>query len=225
MAEETTQQSETPVESQTTPNDSSGQTLEDIAKKYSIEDQTKSFTAQPAHAPSPPTPSFDPNIRVPDPVTNPDDWTRFYAQQNAQVSKTLGDIASSVTEMRKQQEQERLNAEVNKAVERVNSKLNVDPKYAEILLEKEYRDNPIFKRIWDNRYVNPKALDEALDVIANNGSKVFQVKSDPQLTENQRAAKASQRAMATTQNKSPNDEVLNLTDHEFDRWWNSQKGY
>lgn len=225
MAEETTQQSETPVESQTTPNESSGQTLEDIAKKYSIEDQTKSFTAQPAQAPSPAVPSFDQNVRVPDPVTNPDDWTRFYAQQNAQVSKTLGDIASSVTEMRKQQEQERLNAEVNKAVERVNSKLNVDPKYAEILLEKEYRDNPIFKRIWDNRYVNPKALDEALDVIANNGSKVFQVKSDPQLTENQRAAKASQRAMATTQNKSPNDEVLGLSDHEFDRWWNGQKGY
>lgn len=239
MAEQTTQQSEAPVETQTMPtpldsqrHESSGQTgeqtLEDIAKKYSIEDQTKSFTAKPAPnnpMPSPAAPSFDPNIRIPDPVTNPDDWTRFYAQQNAQVSKTLGDIASTVTEMRKQQEQERLNTEVNKAVERVNSKLNVDPKYAEILLEKEYRDNPIFKRIWDNRYANPKALDEALDVIANNGSKVFQVKVDPQLAENQRAAKASQKAMATTQNRSQTDDLLSLSDHDFDREWNRLKGY
>lgn len=226
MTEEITQQSDAPVESQTTPDEPSEQTLEDIAKKYSIEDQTKSFTAQPVQqAPSQPAPSYEPQYRVPDPVVNQDEFTRFLAQQNSQVNNNLREIAQTVTEMRKQQEQERLNAEVNKAVERVNTKLNIDPKYAEILLEKEYRDNKIFQRIWENRYANPKALDEALDVIANSATRVFQVKSDPQLVENQRAAKASQKTMASTSKQSPNADVMDMNEQEFNQWWNRNRGF
>jgi hypothetical protein len=222
MNEETEQQSAQPVEStETQANDTTSQTLEDIAKKYSIEDQAKSFTAKPENSfQSPPLPEQ----RIPDPVVQPDEWSKYHLNQSAYVNQNLQKMAGTVDEMRRAMETERLNAEVNKAVARVNDKLKIDPKYAEILLEKEYRDNRIFQRIWDNRYVNPKALDEALDVIANSSANVFQTRSDPQLVENQRAAKASQRAMSTT-NKQPNDEIANMTDSEFDRWWHTQKGY
>lgn len=223
MNEDTTQQSATPAETATTTANETTpqtQTLEDIAKKYSIEEQTKTFTAKPEI----PSQSFiDP--RIPDPVVNPDEFTKYQLNQSAYVQKTLSEMNQTVQEMRKSQEQERLNAEVNKAVARVNDKLKIEPKYAEILLEKEYRDNPVFRRIWDNRYVNPKALDEALDVVAQSNANVFQVRSDPQLIENQRAAKTSQKAMATTSGKSQADDVMNLPDHEFDRWWQGQKGY
>lgn len=220
MSEENTQQSNQPVESQqTTANESTPQTLEDIAKKYSIEDQTKTFTAKPE------TPIAQIDHRVPDPVINPDEFTKYQLNQTAQVMNTMNTVAKTVEEMRKNQEQERLNVEVNKAVTRLNEKLKIDPKFAEILLEKEYRDNPVLQRIWANRYVNPKALDEALDVIANNNAKTFQTSSDPQLVENQRAAKASQKVMSTTTNKSKNEEIASMNDAEFERWWNNAKGY
>lgn len=224
MNEDNTQQSNAPAETATpTANETTPQTqtLEDIAKKYSIEEQTKTFTAKPEIAPS--QPFIDP--RIPDPVVNPDEFTKYQLNQSAMVMKNIAEMNQTVQELRKSQEQERLNAEVNKAVARVNEKLKIEPKYAEILLEKEYRDNPVFKRIWDNRYVNPKALDEALDVIAQSNANVFQVRSDPQLIENQRAAKTSQKAMATTNGKSQSDDIMNMSDHEFDRWWQGQKGY
>lgn len=221
MSEENLQQSNTPVEpQQTTANESTPQpTFEDIAKKYSIEDQTKTFTAKPE------TPIAPIDHRIPDPVINPDEFTKYQLNQTAQVMNTMNTVAKTVEEMRRTQEQERLNVEVNKAVTRLNEKLKIDPKYAEILLEKEYRDNPVLQRIWANRYVNPKALDEALDVIANNNAKTFQTSSDPQLVENQRAAKASQKVMSTTTNKSKNEEIANMSDAEFDRWWANTKGY
>jgi len=221
MNEETTQQSEAPVESQATPNESSPQTtLEDIAKKYSIEEQTKTFTAKPEQT----VQSQPIDHRIPDPVINPDEFTRYQLNQAAAVNKTMAELSQNVQQMRAAQEQERLNAEVSKAVAKVNEKLKVDPMYAEILLEKKYRDDPVFKRIWDNRYSNPKALDEALDVIATGASGVFQARADAQLIENQRAAKTSQRAMATT-SRSANDEWDNLSDAEFERKWHSTKGY
>ena len=222
MSELNEQQSETPVEStETKVNDAAPQTLEDIAKKYNIEDQAKSFTAKPEN-----TFQTPPQIeqRIPDPVVQPDEWSKYHLNQSSYVNQNLQKMAGTVEEMRRSMETERLNAEVNKAVGRVNEKLKIDPKYAEILLEKEYRDNRIFQRIWDNRYVNPKALDEALDVIANSSANVFQTRPDPQLVENQRAAKVSQRAMSTTNNR-PNDDINNMNDVEFDRWWQTQKGY
>ena len=111
---------------------------------------------------------------------------------------------------------------MNKAASSLAEKAKIDPEFAELLLEKRYRDNIVFKRIWDNRHANPKALEEAIGVLANDASKVFQVRTDPQLVENQRAAKVSQRAMATTSNKQQH-ETDQMSDAEFERWWNAHK--
>lgn len=231
MSDEQLQQSEAPVESQETASAPTEQpSFEDIAKKYSIEEQTASFTAQPAPqfqpAQSQPQPTPQPyQPQIPDPVVNPDAWAQFHAQQNQQFNSTLKTIADSVQEMRRQQAQERLNADVDQAVTRVNQKLNMDKDHTEVLLEVEYRKNPVFRRIWDNRHAKPEALNEALDVLASKTASKFQVRSDPQLIENQRAAKTSQKAMASTRQQAPGEDIMNMPDGDFQAWWNRNRGF
>lgn len=223
MADEQAQQSESPAESKTPASEPTGQaSYEDIAKKFSIEDQVQSFTAQPTQ--SQPTVPSEP-VHLPDPVLDQEGWARHYAQQNQQVASTLKGMSDMVHEMRREQAQERLNADINKAVARLNDKLKVDNDMAEVLLEVEYRKNPVFKRIWDNRHVKPDALAEALDVLGTKSSGKFAVRADQQLIENQRAAKTSQKAMSSTANKSQDAEVMDLNDQDFGRWWDQNKGF
>ncbi len=229
MSDENTQPSSVPAETEVkqtastdTPNNEPEKlTMADVAKKFNVEDEAKNFNPQ---IPQPQQPNPNPNELKPyfnvqpDPITDPDGFRKYNEYQSTILNGTLRELASTVTEMKKQAEQEKLNVEVNKAIAKVNEKLKVDPIYTEILLEKKYRDDPIFRRIWDNRKVNPKALDAALEVITSEASGVFQVRSDPQLVENQRAAKASQKAMSST-TKSQNDDVMNMSEAEFDHWW------
>lgn len=202
-------------------------TLADVAKKYNVDQMVQNFTATPESRPAQASPqTFTP----PDPILNPDQWNQYQAsvvQQSVQTQGLMKDLSSKIESLTKEAHQAKLDTEVNRAVSKVNDKLKVEPLYAEIALEKRYRDDPIFRRIWDNRQVNPKALDEALDVISNELSGVFQVKSDPQLAENLRAAKQSQRSMATTSKEdSETEKLMGLNDVEFDREWNRRKrGY
>ena len=215
MSDETTQPSVAPAETEV--KESPQPTLDDVAKKYNVEEEAKNF--QPQVQPIAPANATQPPRAIPDPISDPDGFNKYQTYQNTILEGTLREITNSVTEIKRQAEQDKLNTEVNKAVERVTEKLKIEPVYTEILLEKRYRDDKVFKRIWDNRKTNPKALEEALDVVASEASKVFQVRSDPQLIENQRAAKASQKAMSSSQPKSDTDAVMNMSDGEFDRWW------
>lgn len=201
-------------------------TLADVAKKYNVDQQVQTFTAQPQQ-PQPSQPSFQPTYTPPDPVTSPDQWNQYQANllmQNQQLSGNLRELTQTVQAIRQETTQQKLDAEVNKAVSKVNDKLKIDPTYVEIALEKRYRDDPIFKRIWDNRQMNPKALEEALDVLTNEYQGVFAVRQDPQLTENLRAAKQSQKTTSTTIKPSSEEEAaLKMNDGEFDRWWSQRK--
>lgn len=225
MEPEITQQSPAPVEAEVkqTTTDSPEPTLADVAKKYNVEEEVKQFTATPEPQPQQQYQQQQIPQYAPDPILDADGFRNYLASQNQTTANILNQVASTVHELRKEREQEALNAEIKQAVTRVNEKMGIDQTYAELVLEKEYRGDPIFKRIWDNRKVNPQALVEALDVIANRNSKVFQVKTDPQLMENTRAAKASQRAMATTQRTSEETEVNKMSDGEFEHWWNQRK--
>ena len=221
------EQSPTPVPTETAPE--AIQTLADVAKKYNVDQQVQNFTAQPQTPQPTYQPSYpaQPPFTAPDPVTSPDQWNQYQASllmQNQQLSGNLRELTNTVESIRKEATQARLDTEVNKAVAKVNDRLKVDPLYAEIALEKRYRDDPIFKRIWDNRQVNPKALEEALEVVSNELQGVFSVRQDPQLTENLRAAKQSQRMMSTTQKPSgEGEDAMKMGDGEFDRWWSQKK--
>lgn len=200
-------------------------TMADVAKKYQVDKLSTEFTAkptQPAQMHQTYTPYVPP---VPDPVTNPDEWNRYQATQGQYVQNTLREFSQTVSQIARENQQARLDQEVNKAVSKVNEKLKIDPTYTEILLEKRYRDDPIFRSIWDNRSYNPKALEEALEVISNEARGVFQIKTDPQLQENIRAAKQSTQTKLTNNQKS-DDPTAGMSEAEFDRWWFQQKrGY
>jgi hypothetical protein len=122
--------------------------------------------------------------------------------------------------------QSKVDADVARAVSKVNEKLKIDPLSAEIALEKVYRTDASFKRIWDNRDKNPQAFDKALGIVAQKLSSTFAVRQDPQLTENQRAATQSQRTMAaTTKSDVPPGQEGLYSDNpvEFERAWESFK--
>lgn len=233
MEESQQVQSQTPAPTETTTAPAEiHQTLADVAKKYNVDQQVSNFTAQPQQPQQTYQPTYpaQPPFTAPDPVTSPDQWNQYQnsiLMQNQSLQGNLRELTNTVESIRKEATQARLDTEVNKAVSRVNDKLKVDPLYAEIALEKRYRDDPIFKRIWDNRQVNPKALEEALDVVTNELQGVFSVRQDPQLTENLRAAKQSQKTMSTTgKPSSEGEEALKMGDGDFDRWWNQKKrGY
>lgn len=216
-----TQQSNTPAETTAAPQPS----LEDISKEFSVEEQTRSFTAQPQPSYTP-QPAYQPAPQIPDPVLNPDAYAQYVWQQNplvSQLGNTVQEVTAKLQAFEQQQTQAKLEADVNRAVTKVNEKLKVDPMLAEAALEAEYRRNPTFKHIWDNRDRNPAAFDRALDVISNTLASRFAVRTDPQLLENQRAALSSQRTMATSPQSSQAMDALKMPQGEFESWWESTK--
>jgi len=226
MTEEVQEQSQEPVSNEA-PSQEAQPTLADVAKKYDLDREVQNFTAQPPAQAAQPQYPASPPFTPPDPISSPDQWNQYQANllmQNQQLTGNLRELSQQVESIKQQAQQAKLDSEVNKAVSKVNEKLKIDPVYAEIALEKRYRDDPIFKRIWDNRSINPKALDEALGVITNELQGVFSVRQDPQLAENVRAAKQSQKTSSTTTAPSSEEEAaMKLGPVEFDRWWNQRK--
>lgn len=190
--------------------------LDDIASEFKVEEQINNFVAKPQ-------PQQEVReMHTPDPIADPEGFTR-YARQQSDVLRTVNDtvqnLTQKVSEYERQISQQKLDAEVDKAVSRINKKLNVEPLVAEIYLEKEYRTNPSFKKIWDHRHQNNKAFEKALDILADKGVPKFSIKQDPQLTENQLAARKSQKTMANSP-KTPESEWDNLSNSEFEARWN-----
>ena len=224
MENQTPAQSNTPAENTAAPQPS----LEDLSKEFSVEEQTRSFTAQPQPSYQPQyQPTYQPQApQIPDPVLNPDAYAQYVWQQNplvSQLGNTVQEVTAKLQAFEQSQAQAKLEADVNRAVTKVNEKLKVDPMLAEAALEAEYRRNQTFKHIWDNRDRNPDAFNKALDVVANTLSSRFAVRADPQLLENQRAALSSQRTMATTPQANPAMDALRMSQPDFEQWWEQTK--
>lgn len=238
MAEENIQQSQAPVENQPkapAPEAPPTPTLDDIAKKYNVVEQAQAFTQQTSPATQQTQPQFQPQFQppyqapaVPDPVLDPQGFARFQEAMIRQNSESFTNSVKSLEAKLAQFEQERkqtkIDADVNKAVERVNEAIKADPMYVEAALEARYRRDPVFKRIWDNREMNPKALEEALQVVTNDLRNVFQVRQDNQLAENIRAARASTQTMANAPAKDDaQTRSMKMDDRAFDAFWEELK--
>jgi hypothetical protein len=214
-----------PAETAGTPSISPDDALHSIASEISVEEQARTFTATPQ-----PTPNFQQQYSkemfAPDPVTDSEGYKRWATQQAHQyqsLDSAMRDISTKITAFETAQQQQRVNADVDRAVQVVNQKAKVDPDVVEAMLNVEYTKNPSFKKIFDNREKNPMAYQKALGVISDKIASKFQIRTDPQLAENVRAAQASQRTMATTNKTNDQMEQLgNMNDLEFQRWWQSQ---
>ncbi|MCP5005386.1 MAG: hypothetical protein GY941_15835 [Planctomycetes bacterium] len=110
---------------------------------------------------------------------------------------------------------EKVNQEVKDAAGKINETAGGDSDMAELFLEKQYRDNPDLKKIWDNRGENPEALNEALGTLAEEWAAKNKNLIDPQIAENQRALQESQNSGGTVQDEGMDAKLDKMGDGEF----------
>lgn len=227
MTDQNTAPSAAPAEPVATPSPSPDDALRSIASELNVEEQAKTFTATPQTTQPLQVPQYPfQQSYTPDPVTDQDGYKAWVTAQNQtaqHVLSTLQNVQTEVNSFRQIQQQQRVNADVDRAVEFVNSTVKVNPKLLEARLNLEYSENPSFRKIFDNRDKNQAAYQKALGVVRDKIASEFQVRTDPQLVENVRAARSSQQTMATTKQMSQNEEVGNMNDLEFQKWWQSQR--
>lgn len=208
MIEDENEQSQEPVESTETEQSNEPATIADVAEKFNVEQQATEFQTQTAP---------EPTETIPD--------TTYYDQETQHLVSELKSLRDDVSGMKQQASEDRLNQDIKLAVGNITELVEVDPLIAEIYMEKKYRDEPNYKKIWDNRYANPGAVKAAAKILANEIAEKFKIKSDPQLLENVRSAKKSQLTSATAPpDKTLTDQMMDLSDGDFDKKWAEMKG-
>jgi hypothetical protein len=186
---------------------------EQVYKEFNIEAEAQNFNQQ---SPQPAKQTNQPNqpapFKVPDPF---DPGFASYQAQMAQGVTSLNEALKATREelgtLRHSLHSERTEADVKKAVGVIAEESGLDPKFAEVAFQLRAKEDSRLLAIWNNRGKNPLALDKALKAVAAEFKQTYNVKQDPQLTENQRAAKASQQQMATTQKTSPQDQWATMS--------------
>ncbi len=138
-----------------------------------------------------------------------------------QASDELKGVLRAVVQHTQKYEAERTRAaeeaDIKKAVGIVNASLKADPDFAEIALAHQVRKDPKFASLWKNRTENPAAFEKGLKALGTELSKKYEFRSDPQLTENQRAMKELTQTKAVgAPQESLNDRLGKLTGREFD---------
>lgn len=213
MAEVQTPGSPTPPAAPAAPEAETPQGLEKVYADFNIEEAAQEFKPQspqpPAQQPSPPPQKFDPF----DP-NFPANMERV-SKAAAEAHGALQALQGKHTALERQLHQKAVEADIKSAVGIITEKAGIEPEIAEVALEAKARQDPRFLKIWNNRQQNPKAYQAALQAVAGEFQQKYTVRQDPQLVENQRAVKAAQQQMATTQQKSSQqDEWASMTPAE-----------
>ena len=213
MAEVTTPESPTPP---ATPAPAETTPLEKVYKDFNIEEAASQFQPQsPQPAPQqqpqqnqPQAPKFDP-------------FDPNFPAHLERISKAATDAQSSLhttqaqlSQLQQQLHHERVEADIKRAVGTLVEGTELKPRIAEVAMEAKAREDARFRAIWQNRAKNPAAFGAALKAFKQELQDEYTVRQDPQLVENQRAMKAAQQSMATTQKQSVQDEWAGMTVHE-----------
>ena len=195
-------------------------TLDDVYKEFGVEQQAQQFQA--ATAPMPYQPQAPEAPVIPDPVTDVDAFRQWQTQQFHQsnsLQQTLQELNGRFQEISQAEARRQLEGDIQRSVETVNKRLNADPQLIEVALDLEARRDPRFLKLWEGRQKNPAAWDKALDAWGRKMDGKFSVRADPQLAENQRAAKVSQQAMGGQRQASAHEDWDNLDAGDFDHKW------
>ena len=190
--------------------------LEHVYQQFGIEEQAASFNPQsPQPAQQPQAPAAPSVPKVPDPFDP--NFANYQAQIANGVSslhQQLQQTQHKLTQMEQHMARRQTEADIKAAVGVITQKAGIEADIAEVALEAKARQDPRFLAIWNNRSKNPKAFEAALTAVAGEFQQKFTVRQDPQLVENQRAVKASQQQMATTQKTSDGDKWASMTPQE-----------
>jgi hypothetical protein len=187
--------------------------LEKVYADFNIEETASTFqpqSPQPAQPqPQPQAPQkfdpFDPNF--------PAHMERI-SKAAAEAHSALQTTTGKLTALERHIQAKAVEADIKSAVGVLTEGSDIKSKIAEVHLEAKAREDARFRKIWENRSQNPKALSAALAALRGEIEQEYSVRRDPQLTENQRAVKASQQSMATTTKESPQDKWANMTQAE-----------
>ena len=142
-------------------------------------------------------------------------------QESNALKQQLSNVSSRLSQYEQESQKQTVSKAIGDAVGTVNETVNQDPELVESYLNIRYNKDQKFAQIWDNRDKNPKALNEALGVVARDMQNKFAVKVDSQIAEDQRAINNATRS--TRQNKveeNSDDKLMKLNDAEFDVYWN-----
>lgn len=186
--------------------------LEKVYADHGIEDTADTFqpqSPQPAQ-PQPKTPApkfdpFDPNFAA---------HMEGVSRAATDAQSALHQTRTELTQLQRQLSTQKVEADIKQAVGVLTEGTDIRPKVAEVVLEAKAREDARFLKIWNNRSQNPKAFQAALSALRGEMESDYSVRRDPQLTENQRAVKASQQQMATTQKTSENDKWQTMSPEE-----------
>jgi len=140
---------------------------------------------------------------------------KAFADKIKAISDKVEATSKQTAELANSRQQEMLSKEIDEAVGKINETVGGDTDMAELYLEKQYRDNPDLKKVWDNRLANPEALDKALDIISKEWAAKNVNVVDSAVAENQRALKESQKGGATVQVDSLHQELDKMGSGDF----------
>ena len=145
---------------------------------------------------------------------NVGDFAAFTDKINA-LSAKLETTSQQTSEIANSRQQEMLSKEINEAVGKINESVGGDADMAELFLEKEVRNNPAFKKVWENRYAHPEALDKAIEILTPEWAAKNINVVDSTVAENQRALKESQKSGSTVQVDSLHQELDKMESGDF----------
>ena len=173
-------------------------TLDQVYSKYNVEAQANEFQPQRQQpqqqfAPQPAPQAQQPQMVIPDPVLDPQGYTRWQANQQTLVQQALSQVQGQITQFQRAELVRREEADIQAAVSKFKSVVGdaIDNDMAEVALGQRARKDPKFAAVYNNRGQNPAAWNAAVNALANEWKGKTQFKQDPQLAENVRAAKQS----------------------------------
>ena len=151
---------------------------------------------------------------------NVDDFQRFVKD----TGNTVSELKNQVAELRQTQDdivnserRKAVNIEIDSAAKQINEETGADQRMARIFLESQYREDPNFQKVWDNREENPEAYAKALKVLKPEWEAMNRNQIDPNVAANQRALQESQRTGSTIQHESLDDKLAGMNDADFMR--------
>lgn len=197
--------------------------LDQVYKEFNVEAEASNFQpqqqVQTQRGQAPGT--------APDPVMDPTGYKTWSEKQSSFIQESLSKVEGELTNLKVERLRAKEEADIKSAVQKFKSICDhVDEDVAEVALGSKARKDPRFMAVYQNRNKNPQAWNAALAAYANEykGKSKFQI--DPQIAENQRAAKQSTQGSQTKQTedapKGDSSRFHNKVGRDFERAW---RGY
>ena len=198
------------------------QSLDQVYKQFNVEAEAQSFQPQVQTQQQQAQPKTE--VAVPDPVLDAEGFKKWSGNQSQFLQEALTSLKGELTAIRVERLKAREEADIKSAVQRFRSVTgeDIDEDMAEVALGQKARKDPKFLTVYQNRHKNPAAWSAAVAAYANEFKGKTQFKIDPNIAENQRAAKQSIGSQARqSKEELTGDEARfqGKTGREFERAW------